>query len=156
MKRSILTGLMATCFLAGIMFLGSQAKAQAVPKSLKGKIITNKAAIDIPGSLKGFVKKLRKQDRTVFTKNDEGQWVIHFVAFFKRSLPAEQIGVVVLDAKKEPVAVANVAGTKGQKTLAAHIIVETTETPNKKHILRVYYPKGNKPIVLAEKKILLK
>ncbi len=156
MKKSILTGFMAACFLAGLMLQGFPAKAQSAPKALRGKIITNKAAIDIPAALKGFAKKLRKQDRTIFKKNDDGKWEIHFIAFFRWPLPAEQIGVVVLDAKKEPVAVANVAGTKGQKTLAAHIIVETTETPGKKHKLRVYYPKNDKPVVLAEKIIVLK
>ena len=41
-------------------------------------------------------------------------------------------------------------------SLASQISVETTETPKKKHTLRVYYPKGNKPINLAKKQIVLK
>ncbi len=143
----------------GLMFVllvDAPARAQAVPKVMRGTIIANSKPINIPTSAKGFVKKLRRQDRKVFSKNAEGRWEIHFVAFFKRPLPGEKLGVVVLDAKKEPVAVADVAGTKGQKTLSTHILVDTTETPKKKHILRVFYAKGNKAIPLAEKQIILK
>ena len=142
--------------IAGLLALGATAQAQTFPKSLKGKIITNRAAIDIPSSQRNFLKKLKKQDRSVFKKDDEGKWTIHFVAFFNRALPIEQMGVVVLDAKNEPVAIANVAGAKGQKTLASQIVVDTTESPGKKHTLQVYYAKGNKPIILAKKIVILK
>jgi len=142
--------------LASIFLVDVPARAQAAPKALRGQIIANSKPIDIPTSSRGFLKKLRKQDRKVFTKNADGQWEIHFVAFFKRSLPVDKLGVVVLDAKNGPVAVADVAGTKGQKTLSTHILVDTTETPKKKHILRVFYAKGNKAIPLAEKQIILK
>jgi hypothetical protein len=142
--------------LVGLIGFASQAAAQGAPRALRGKIITSSKEIDVPTSAKGFVKKMRKQDRSMFKKNDEGRWVIHFVAFFNRPLPAEQIGVVVLDGKKEPVAVANVAGQKGQTTLSSQISVDTTETPKKKHTIQVYYPKGNKPVVLARKQIVLK
>ena len=134
----------------------ANAWAQAVPRAMRGQIIANSKPINIPTSAKGFVKKLRRQDRKVFKKNADGHWVIHFVAFFKRPSPVDKLGVVVLDAKKGPVAVADVAGTKGQKTLATHILVDTTETPKKKHLLRVFYAKGNKAIPLAEKQIILK
>ena len=142
--------------IAGLLALGATARAQTFPRALKGKIITNRAAIDLPSSQRNFLKKLKKQDRSVFKKDEEGKWTIHFVAFFNRALPIEQMGVVVLDAKKEPVAIANVAGTKGQKTLASQITVDTTESPGKKHTLQVFYAKGKKPIVLAKKLITLK
>ena len=147
----VLAGLMV-----GLIGLSSQALAQGAPRALKGKIITSSKEIQVPTAAKGFVKKMLKQDRAVFKKNDEGRWVIHFVAFFNRKLPAEQIGVVVLDGKKEPVAVADVAGQKGQTTLSSQISVDTTETPKQKHTIQVYYPKGNKPIILAKKQIVLK
>lgn len=141
---------------AGLLLLGATARAQTVPRAFKGKIITNRTGIDIPKSQRKFLKKLKKQDRSVFVKDAEGKWTIHFVAFFKRSLPVETMGVVVLDAKNEPVALANVAGTKGQKTLASRITVDTTESPGKKHTLQVYFAKGKKPIVLAKKVVTLK
>ena len=78
------------------------------------------------------------------------------MAFFNRSLPGDSIGVVVLDAKKEPVAVADVPAQKGQKTLSSQIIVETTETPGKKHTLQIYFARGKKPVILAKKEIILK
>ncbi len=142
--------------IVGLMLSAAAAQAQTFPKALRGKIITNRQAIDIPSSQRNFLKKLKKQDRAVFKKDAEGKWTIHFVAFFNRGLPIETMGVVVLDAKKEPVAIANVAGTKGQKTLASQITVDSTESPGKKHTLQVYYAKGKKPIVLAKKIVTLK
>lgn len=142
--------------LLGLFVLSSTASAQSAPKALRGQIITNSRAINVPTTTAKFVKKMRKQDRKKFKKDDTGKWVIYFVAFFNRSLPGESIGVVVLDAKKEPVAVADVPAQKGQKTLSSQIIVETTETPGKKHTLQVYFARGKKPVVLAKKEIILK
>jgi hypothetical protein len=142
--------------LLGFFTLGSVASAQSAPKALRGQIITNSRDINVPNTAAKFVKKMRKQDRKKFKKDDEGKWVIYFVAFFNRGLPGESIGVVVLDAKKEPVAVADVPGQKGQRTLSSQIIVETTETPGKKHILQVYFARGKIPVVLAKKEIILK
>lgn len=142
--------------LAAVLWAAPQAQAQATPRALRGKIITNAHPIQLPSKLKGFVAKMRRQDRNVFKRGDEGTWTIHFVAFFNRPLPADKLGVVVLDAKKEPVAVADVSGQKGQKTLASEILVETTETRGKKHTLQVYFARGNKPVVLAKKQIVLK
>ena len=153
-KRSFLPVLVLA--LVWVLTSGGIARAQAFPPALKGKIITNSHAIDIPSAQRNFLKKLKKQDRSVFAKDEDGKWTIHFVAFFNRALPVEGMGVVVLDAKKEPVAIADVAGTKGQKTLASQIVVDTTESPGKKHTLQVYYAKGKKPIVLAKKLITLK
>ena len=142
--------------LLGFFALSSTASAQSAPKALRGQIITNSRDINVPTTAAKFVKKMRKQDRKKFKKTPDGKWVIYFVAFFNRALPGENIGVVVLDAKKEPVAVADVAGQKGQRTLSSQIIVETTETPGKKHILQVYFARGKKPVVLAKKEIILK
>jgi hypothetical protein len=136
--------------------LSSTAAAQSAPKALRGQIITNSRDINVPTKAANFVKKMRKQDRKKFKRDEGGKWVIYFVAFFNRALPGENIGVVVLDAKKEPVAVADVPGQKGQRTLASQIIVETTETPGKKHTLQVYFARGKKPVVLAKKEIVLK
>jgi len=156
MKRVKTCSVVVLAAFAGLLLQASLVRAQAVPKSLRGHIITNSKPIKIPNSMRGFVKKLRKQDRKAFSKTADGQWEIHFVAFFKRPLPVEQLGIVVLDAKNEPVAVANVAGTKGQKTLSTHIIVDTTETVKKKHTLKVYFARGDKPVDLAKKQIVLK
>jgi len=142
--------------LLGFFALGSTVSAQSAPKALRGQIITNSRDINVPTSAAKFVKKMRKQDRKKFKRDESGKWVIYFVAFFNRALPGEHIGVVVLDAKKEPIAVADVAGQKGQRTLASQIIVETTETPGKKHTLQVYFARGKKPVILAKKEIILR
>ncbi len=143
--------------LLGLFVLsGSMALAQSAPKALRGQIITNSRGINVPTTAAKFVKKMRKQDSKKFKKDDDGKWVIYFVAFFNRALPVESIGVVVLDSKKEPVALADVPAQKGQRTLSSQIIVETTETPGKKHILQVYFARGKKPVVLAKKEIILK
>jgi len=142
--------------LLGFFALSSTASAQAAPKALRGQIITNSRDINVPSSAANFIKKMRKQDRKQFKRDESGKWVIYFVAFFNRALPGENIGVVVLDAKKEPVAVADVRGQKGQRTLASQIIVETTETLGKKHTLQVYFARGKKPVILAKKEIILK
>lgn len=132
------------------------AHAQNAPKALRGKIITSYKTINIPASAKGFVAKIKKQDRKVIRRQEGGGWVIYFVAFFNKPLPADSMGVVVLDGKGEPVAVVDVGGKKGQTTLASQIAVDTTEFPGKKHTVQVYYAKGKKPVVLAKKQVLLK
>jgi hypothetical protein len=151
--RTIVAISIALALFAG---LASSAWAQAAPKALWGKIITSAKAIDLPTVQRNFVKKLKRQDRHKFKSDADGKWTIHFVAFFNRALPVESIGVVVLDAKKEPVALAEVGAAKGQRTLAAKIVVDTTESPGKNHTLQVYYAKGKKPMVLAKKQIILK
>lgn len=133
-----------------------QSTQQYVPPEFKGKIITNSKAIELPSIVKGFVANLRKQDKENFKKNEDDKWQIFFVAFFKNPSPATSLGIVVLDPKTEAVAVAEVAVEKGQRTLAAEISVDSIESPGKPHLLQVYYVKGGKPVVLAEKKILLK
>jgi len=140
----------------GLAGLSSAARAQSIPRALRGKIITSGKPIDIPGTSRNFVKKMKKQDRKTFSKDAEGKWVIHFVAFFNRALPVESIKLVVLDAKGEAVALADVGGEKGQRTLASLIVVDTTESPGAKHTLQVYYAKGKKPVVLAKKVVVLK
>jgi len=142
--------------LLGFFLLCQTASAQSAPKALRGQIITNSRDINVPTSAAKFLQKMRKQDRKKFKRDESGKWVIYFVAFFNRALPGESIGVVVLDAKKEPVAVADVPAQKGQRTLASQIIVETTETPGKKHTLQVYFARGKKPVILAKKEIILK
>ncbi|RME22966.1 MAG: hypothetical protein D6806_12100 [Deltaproteobacteria bacterium] len=150
-----LRGLPIAVALAVLVAPVRDAGADTVPRALKGKIITSNKPIDIPTSARSFVQKLKKQDRKVIRKT-EGVWNIHFVAFFKRPCPTNEIGIVVLDKKNEAVAVAKVGGQNGQKTLASQITVEATEFPATPHLLRIYYPKGNKPVTLAEKKIVLK
>lgn len=134
----------------------AQAQAQQAPKAMLGKIITSDKPIDIPSSMKNFAKKLNKQDRSKFTQDEEGKWEIHFVAFFNKALPVEEIGVVVLDPKNEAAALANVKAAKGQRTLSSRITVDSTEAPGKPHTLQVYYAKGKKPIILAKKVVVLK
>ena len=152
LRTAVATGI-ALALFAG---LTTSAWAQAAPKALRGKIITSSKPIDLPTVQRNFIKKLKKQDRLKFKRDAGGKWTIHFVAFFNRALPVESIGVVVLDAKKEPVALADVGAAKGQRTLSAQIVVDTTESPGKKHTLQVYYAKGKKPVVLAKKQIILK
>lgn len=66
------------------------------------------------------------------------------------------MGVVVLDEKKEAVALADVSGTKGQTTLQSKIVVDSTESRGKPHVLQVYYASEKRPVVLAKKEIILK
>ena len=136
-----------------LLLLSFSAGAEQIPVSMKGKIITNQNDIDIPAS--NLVKKLNSQDRKVIARS-EGRWTVHLVAFFNKPLPTERMGIVVLDSKQEPVAVAQVGGAKGQKTLATHIDIDSTESPGTKHVIRVYYAKSGKAITLAEKNIVLK
>jgi hypothetical protein len=141
------------------LFLPLAAFAQSAPAALKGQIITNAAEIKLPdGPTSGgsFASQMRKQDKMTFTPDEDGKYTIYFVAFFSKPTPVEKLGVVVLDEKKEAVGVADVAATKGQVTLASMIIVDSTETPKKPHILRVFYAVNNKPVVLAQKEIILK
>ena len=130
--------------------------AQSAPAALKGKIITSSKEIELSATDAGLVAKLQKQDVSKFTPDEEGRYTVYFVAFFNQPLPEESIGVVVLDGKKEAVAVADVKGTKGQTTLSSQMLVDSTETPNKPHVLQVFFLKNKKTVVLAKKEIFLK
>ncbi len=146
--------------LIGILSLSSLVLAQevpgVVPAALKGKIITSSKEIDVPDKPKALPKKMAAQDQNQFTRDEEGKYVIYFVAFFSHPLPGESMGVVVLDDKKEAVALADVSGTKGQTTLSSKIVVDSVESRGKTHVLQVYYASDNKPVVLAKKDIILK
>jgi hypothetical protein len=122
---------------------------------LRGNIITSSKEIDLPQKEKNFERELRRQDQTTITSDENDRWVIHFVAFFNRPLPKNTAGVVVLDARGEPAAVADVQVKKGQTNLASQIVVPSTLTPRKQHVLQVYYAKSGKPMVLARKPIIL-
>jgi hypothetical protein len=137
-------------------FSAAEAAAQGFPASLKGQIIANAKPIDVPTAQKNFGAVLKKQDRKNFKKDEEGKYTIHFVAFFSKPAPVDTIGVVVLDEKKEAIAVAEVPNQKGQVSLSSMIVVESTETPKKKHVLQVFYASGKKPVVLAKKELILK
>ena len=69
--------------LLGFFALASTASAQAAPKALRGQIITNSRDINVPTSAAKFVKKMRRQDRKMFKRDESGKWVIYFVASFK-------------------------------------------------------------------------
>lgn len=134
----------------------SAAWAQSAPTELRGRIITSSKDIEVPSSATGFTAKMRKQDKNQIKRDDDGKWVINFVAFYNQPAPVESVGVVVLDDKKEPVALADIPGQKGQRTLSSQITVESTETPGKKHTLQIYFARGKKPVVLAKKELTLK
>jgi hypothetical protein len=136
------------------LVLALPALAENIPVSLRGKIFTKADDIRIPAA--NLVKSLRKQDTKVIKRDESNRWQIHMVAFFKRPLPTEQVGIVVLDRKKEPVAVALVPGSKGQKSLSTQITVDSTEKPGTPHTIRVYFARRGKPVTLAEKTVVLK
>ena len=151
-RKSLGFGLLG--LILGATFI-TLAFAQTPPPGLKGKIITSGQEINTPTKADGFIQKMRKQDRNKLRRNASGKWVIHFVAFFNRPSPIDKLGIVVLNAQKQAVAVADVSVEKGQSTLQSQITVEYTETPGKNHILQIYYPKGKKPMVLAKKQLVL-
>jgi hypothetical protein len=158
--------ILAPVFFGSLLLLGLSAAAQddeeggktaqAIPKALQGQIITSTQDIQVPTSPEGFIKNLKKQDKHEIPANGDGNWVVHFVAFFNQPLPQEQMGIVVLNPKNEPIAVADVSGQKGQTSLASQITIATTEYKGKAHTLQVYYPKGKQPKLLAKKQIVLK
>lgn len=150
-RHAILTGCMVLAVgLAGV----GPARAGRVPRTLRGKIIVSDKSIDIPA--RNLVRGLKRQDRRVIERDGGNQWTLHLVAFFRHPLPADRMGVVVLDAKQGAVAVAQVGGKTGQSTLACPILVDSTESPGEEHTVQVYYVEDGKPVVLAEKKIVLK
>ncbi len=145
---------MLLCF--GLVLMASRGMAQTFPAALKGKIITSTKEIEVPTVPKDFVAKVKKQDKSVFKKGESGGYTIYFVAFFNKAVPVDSVGIVVLDDKKEAIAVADVPEQKGNWSLASQITVDDTESPGKKHILQVYYATGKNPVILAKKEIVLK
>ena len=141
-----------TLMMAMLLLFAFSASADQIPGSLKGKIITSQNDIDIPST--NLVKRLNRQDRKVIAQS-EGRWTVHLVAWGMLCKTYEK-KIVVLDNKQEPVAVAQVGGSKGQRTLATNIDIDSTESPGTQHTIRVYYARSGKPITLAEKAIVLK
>jgi len=157
MRRFIATAAVLAAIIGlypPVTLAGSVPSAQ--PQSLKGKIITSSKEINLPSTAKTFIPRLVRQDRKFIRRNQDGQWVIHFVAFFNHPAPKDSAGVVVLDAKGDPISVASLKVSRGQTNLASHIVVEGTETPKKPHTLQIYYARNNKPVILAKKDVVLK
>jgi len=150
-KHAIMTGCVV---LAAGLAVVLPARAGQVPRALRGKIIASDKSIDIP--VRNLVRDLKRQDRRVIERDSGNRWTLHLVAFFKHPLPADRMGVVVFDARQDAVALAEVGGKAGQSTLACPILVDSTESPGEEHTVQVYYVKDGKPVVLAEKKIVLK
>jgi len=143
-----------------MMILPGQAAMTAEDKApwkpLRGQIITNASEIEIPPFDQHFIPSVRKQDVRMFAKDDQGQWTIHFLAFFQNPLPKKHLGVVVLSASQNPVAVAKIQGERGSTSIASEIVISYTDTPSRYHWIQVYYLNGRKPIVLAKTKVVLK
>ena len=148
--------LCASLLLLGLSPTASAQEEKTIPRALQGQIVTSTQEITVPTSPENFIKNIKKQDKNEILVDSEGKWVIHFVAFFSQALPQEQMGIVVLNPKNEPIAVADVSGQKGQTSLASQITVSTTEFKGKAHTIQVYYPKGKQPKLLAKKQVVLK
>ncbi len=124
-------------------------------KPLRGEVITSGKEIEIPAFDQHFVTNVRKQHVRMFTQDEEGQWNIHFLAFFPPA-PKKQLGVVVLSANQNPVAVAKVPAERGQTSIASKFVISYTDTPSRFHWIQVYYLEGRRPVVLAKTKVVLK
>jgi len=123
---------------------------------LRGRIIAcpTEPSAPPPGPRRGSRPCARAVE--TFFESPQSGWPVRFQAFFRTPLPTRRLGVVVLSASQNPVALKSLQGKKGQTRLSTRIIIFYTDTPERPHRIQVYYLRGRKAIVLASATILLK
>jgi hypothetical protein len=68
---------------------------------LNGQIITSDQPLPDPsGTTAQWVKALKKAHKSTFTKNENGGWQVHFLAFLRKAPGVNEVNVVFYDITK--------------------------------------------------------
>lgn len=123
---------------------------------LIGQIITADQPLPDPaGSTADWVKSLKKAHKTTFTKDENGNWVVHFLAFMKRPAGGPQVNIVFYDitkGKPDQIHYIQFNVTATQKTLKSSFRLNADDPvkPGSKHEVRLTRVVGGKEDVLAK------
>ncbi|MBI5479405.1 MAG: hypothetical protein HY906_11140 [Deltaproteobacteria bacterium] len=137
-------------FCALIAFAPGLAEGQ-----LTGQIITSDQPLPDPsGNTGAWVKELKKAHKSTFTKDENGNWQVHFLAFMKGAAGGNKLNVVFYDitkGKPDQVHYIEFNVTPTQKTLKS-VFKLNTEDPVKagnKYDVRLTKVVGGKEVILA-------
>ncbi|NOZ85296.1 MAG: hypothetical protein GXP49_03350 [Deltaproteobacteria bacterium] len=154
------TNLNATLFfLSALLFfttlpLSTEAKDPLAP--LKGRIIINPSTIYVPDNSEDFVRSMLDQHNPVIKPDFNGQYKIHYIAFFKNKPNTKKLFVIVGSKDGEVLQMAEVPIKPDQTTLQSFLIVEGKPKPGKTYKLKVLKVKGKKEKIIAEETVHLK
>ena len=137
-------------FCALVAFAPSLAEGQ-----LTGQIICSDQPLPDPsGNTAAWVKDLKKANKSTFTKDENGNWAVHFLAFMKGAAGGTKVNVVFYDitkGKPDQVHYIQFNVTPTQKTLKS-IFKLNADDPVKagnKYDVRLTKVVGGKEVVLA-------
>jgi hypothetical protein len=123
---------------------------------LNGQIITADEPLPDPsGNTAEWVKTLKKQHKTTFTKDENGNWQVHFLAFMKKPTGGTKVNIVFYDitkGKPDQVHYIEFNVTATQKTLKS-VFKLNADDPIKagnKYDVRLTRVVGGKEDVLAK------
>jgi len=85
-----------TAFCALVVFAPGLAEGQ-----LTGQIICSDQPLPDPsGSWAEYTKSLKKLHKSTFTKDENGNWTVHFLAFMKGAAGGDKLNIVFYDITK--------------------------------------------------------
>jgi hypothetical protein len=138
-------------FCALVAFAPALAEGQ-----LTGQIITSDQPLPDPsGNTNEWYKSLKKLHKTTFTKDENGNWAVHFLAFMKGAAGGTKVNVVFYDitkGKPDQVHYIEFNVTATQKTLKS-VFKLNADDPVKagnKYDVRLTKVVGGKEVVLAK------
>ena len=137
-------------FCALVVFAPGLAEGQ-----MTGQIICSDQPLPDPsGNTAAWFKELKKANKTTFTKDENGNWTVHFLAFMKGAAGSDKVNVVFYDitkGKPDQVHYIEFNVTAAQKTLKS-VFKLNTDDPVKagnKYDVRLTKVVNGKEVVLA-------
>ncbi len=145
-----------TAFCALVAFAPTPAQAQA------GTMFTSDQPLPDPsGNMAAYLKDLKKNNKTTFTKDEGGNWTVHFLAFMKGAAGGNKLNVVFYDitkGKPDQVHYIEFNVTPAQKTLKSMFKVNTDDPvkAGNKYDVRLTKVVGGKEVILARTTLTFK
>jgi hypothetical protein len=138
-------------FCALVAFAPGLAEGQ-----LNGQIICSSEPLPDPsGNWAEYTKTLKKIHKSTFTKDDSGNWTVHFLAFMKGAAGSDKVNIVFYDitkgGKPDQVHYIEFNVTAAQKTLKS-VFKLNADDPVKagnKYDVRLTKVVGGKEVILA-------
>jgi hypothetical protein len=144
-------------FCALVAFAPKMAEAQAA-----GTIFTSDQPLPDPsGNFAQYVKDLKKLNKTTFTKDENGNWTVHFLAFMKSAAGGDKLNIVFYDitkGKPDQVHYIEFNVTAAQKTLKSMFRLNADDPvkAGNKYDVRLTKVVGGKEVILARTTLTFK